>query len=133
MDFSKHFYGLFHAFLMHFLTSFSINDNYFRNEFIDAFPHIVSRFDTAENEPSKVCRITRQSAPCRRCAFRRRSTSASGGLRRRPCTPPRRGRPGRTPERNLGKISAKCCSFSAVSAPIFASNYAFCSMFQDLH
>ena len=29
-------------------------------------------------------------------------------------------------------ISAKCCSFSAVSAPIFASKYAFCSILQNL-
>ena len=33
---------------------------------------------------------------------------------------------------SVGKISAKCCSFSAVSAPIFASKYAFCSIFQNL-
>ena len=32
----------------------------------------------------------------------------------------------------FGKISAKCCSFSAVSEPIFASKYAFCSIFQNL-
>ena len=32
----------------------------------------------------------------------------------------------------FGKISAKCCSFSAVSAPIFATKYAFCSIFQNL-
>ena len=32
----------------------------------------------------------------------------------------------------LGKISAKCCSFSAVSAPIFARKYTFCSIFQNL-
>ena len=32
----------------------------------------------------------------------------------------------------FGKFSAKCCSFSAVSAPIFASKYAFCSIFQNL-
>jgi len=32
----------------------------------------------------------------------------------------------------FGKISAKCCSFSAVSAPIFASKYAFVSIFQNL-
>ena len=32
----------------------------------------------------------------------------------------------------FGKSSAKCCSFSAVSAPIFASRYAFCSIFQNL-
>ena len=34
--------------------------------------------------------------------------------------------------RPMGKISAKCCSFSAVSAPIFASKYAFVSIFQNL-
>ena len=33
---------------------------------------------------------------------------------------------------SVGKISAKCCSFSAVSAPIFARKYAFCSIFQNL-
>ena len=33
---------------------------------------------------------------------------------------------------SLGKISAKCCSFSAVSAPIFARKYAFCNIFQNL-
>ena len=33
---------------------------------------------------------------------------------------------------SVGKISANCCSFSAVSAPIFASKYAFCSIFQNL-
>ena len=32
----------------------------------------------------------------------------------------------------FGKISAKCCSFSAVSAPIFARKYAFDSIFQNL-
>ena len=33
---------------------------------------------------------------------------------------------------SVGKISAKCCSFSAVSAPIFARKYAFDSIFQNL-
>ena len=33
---------------------------------------------------------------------------------------------------NFWQISAKCCSFSAVSAPIFASKYAFDSIFQNL-
>ena len=33
---------------------------------------------------------------------------------------------------SVGKISAKCCSFSAVSAPTFARKYAFCSIFQNL-
>ena len=30
------------------------------------------------------------------------------------------------------QISAKCCSFSAVSAPSFARKYALCSIFQNL-
>ena len=34
--------------------------------------------------------------------------------------------------RQFWQISAKCCSFSAVSAPIFARKYAFCSIFQNL-
>ena len=33
---------------------------------------------------------------------------------------------------SVGKISAKYCSFSAVSAPIFARKYTFCSIFQNL-
>ena len=33
---------------------------------------------------------------------------------------------------SVGKMSAKCCSFSAVSAPIFTRKYAFCSIFQNL-
>ena len=32
----------------------------------------------------------------------------------------------------IGKIPANCCSFSAVSGPIFARNYASCSIFQNL-
>ena len=43
----------------------------------------------------------------------------------------RRGLPG-LPLPIFGEISAKCCSFSAVSAPIFASKCAFCSIFQNL-
>ena len=35
-------------------------------------------------------------------------------------------------QRPIGKISAKCCSFSAASAPIFSRKYAFCSIFQNL-
>ena len=41
------------------------------------------------------------------------------------------GRESRPPEMD-GKISAKRCSFSAVSSPIFASKYAFDSIFQNL-
>ena len=33
---------------------------------------------------------------------------------------------------SVGKISAKCRSFSAVSSPIFATKYAFCGIFQNL-
>ena len=40
--------------------------------------------------------------------------------------------PRRRQRASVGKISAKCCSFSAVSAPIFARKYAFCSIFQNL-
>ena len=36
--------------------------------------------------------------------------------------------PQRPTRRPIGKISAKCCSFSAVSAPMFASKYAFISI-----
>ena len=36
------------------------------------------------------------------------------------------------PRQFFCKLSAKCCSFSAVSAPIFARKYAFCSIFQNL-
>ena len=43
-----------------------------------------------------------------------------------------RGRAGRRQRASVGKISAKCCSVSAVSAPIFARKYAFCSIFQNL-
>ena len=48
------------------------------------------------------------------------------------------GRSGHLPQgpvtatRVFGKFSAKDRSFSALSAPIFASTYAFCSIFQNL-
>ena len=44
------------------------------------------------------------------------STRSAGGL---PCG-------------QLSRASAECCSFSAVSAPIFATKYAFCNIFQNL-
>ena len=59
--------------------------------------------------------------------------------RRRRRRMPRRTAPGLSTARcvalskvMVGKISARCCSFSAVSAPIFARKYAFCSIFQNL-
>ena len=42
------------------------------------------------------------------------------------------GAAGSTTRWLIGKISAKCCLFWAVSAPIFASKYAFRSIFQNL-
>ena len=44
----------------------------------------------------------------------------------------RRHPPGRQHDGRSAKISAKCCSFSAVSALIFARKYAFFSIFQNL-
>ena len=90
------------------------------------------RFDTAENEPAKnlqkksanfpisaTARLPRRSRPTR--TTRRAARFAEPDRRHRSAT-----------RRPIGKISAKCCSFSAVSAPIFASKYAFCSIFQNL-
>ena len=59
--------------------------------------------------------------------------SRSGPSRKRsaPGTASRPGGPvGEVPV--FGKSSAKSCSLSAVSAPIFASEYAFCSIFQNI-
>ena len=52
------------------------------------------------------------------------------GLVRLPQSPESGRAGGQRP--SVGKISARCCSFSAVSAPIFATKYAFCSIFQNL-
>ena len=89
------------------------------------------RFDTAENEPAKNLQNFRKMH------FSKMRQGAAGvhgaGLR------VQRGRGGRAGGRrrrgqraSVGKISAKCCSFSAVSALIFARKYAFCSIFQNL-
>ena len=55
-----------------------------------------------------------------------------GSVGRQPPTSDSTGRRRRRQRASVGKISAKCCSFSAVSAPIFARKYAFCSIFQNL-
>ena len=96
--------------------------------------------DTAENEPLKVWRkiqfiihsppYSRHEDLCRRrralLGLRKARREAlrvrAGGIR-----PPGGGRF----LAKFGKISAKCCSFSAVSAPIFARQYAVCSIFQN--
>ena len=54
------------------------------------------------------------------------------GGTRGPAPPAAARRRSRCQRASVGKISAKCCSFSAVSAPIFARKYAFCSIFQNL-
>ena len=77
--------------------------------------------DTAENE-QHFAEILPTDALWRRrdsCAQARGVTSAGHSRQRRQ-------------RASVGKISAKCCSFSAVSAPIFARKYAFCSIFQNL-
>ena len=74
-------------------------------------------------------RVTRRNAP--------RPRAPGGG---RPAREARAGGQFDTATRRVvdnfwqgfGKISAKFRSFSAVSAPIFASKYAFCSIFQNL-
>ena len=63
------------------------------------------------------------------------SVSRPGRSQWSPMIPPAAGPPPVRSARqraSVGKISAKCCSFSAVSAPIFARKYAFCSIFQNL-
>ena len=67
-------------------------------------------------------RLARHDRPCWLAArlARPRRGSASRSSRR----PSRH-----VTSRNFVKISAKCCSFSAVSAPIFASKCAFVSIF----
>ena len=68
-----------------------------------------------------------------RANFEQFAIAKSDGLRASPRAAPR-GAPGArsATRRPIGKFSAKCCSFSAVSAPIFASKYAFDSIFQNL-
>ena len=93
------------------------------------------RFDTAENEPAKNLQNFRkmhlrkillplgaepgEAGMSRSSALNALNSSGGGG--------------GTQSQRaSVGKISAKCCSFSAVSAPIFARKYAFDSIFQNL-
>ena len=63
--------------------------------------------------------------------------SRRGPLPNDDASDPLRARPRRTAYRPAGRVfsakfSAKSRSFSAVSAPIFASKYAFCSILQNL-
>ena len=95
------------------------------------------RFDTAENEPAKNLLIfpillSLTPNPLTR-GVRSRGRRRHGAVPGVPGLPraARRGRRARG-RASVGKISAECCSFSAVSAPIFARKYAFCSIFQNL-
>ena len=63
----------------------------------------------------------------RRSGSRAESTGRGGVERRRPAAASIGGRPKFSPK--FGQTSAR---FSAVSAPIFARKYAFCSIFQNL-
>ena len=87
------------------------------------------RFDTAENEPAKNLQNFRKMH-FRKCTAQVKAAKAgdSGETQK-----------GLKEFIALGKIReqkstflAKCYSFSEVSAPIFASKYAFCSIFQNL-
>ena len=116
------------------------------------------RFDTAENEPAKNLQNFRKMH-FRKMHFSKNAFSKNacallvpgvglalldelrGAGEGRLVAPERREaageaaqpRPPRAEQRaSVDKISAKCCSFSAVSAPIFARKYAFCSIFQNL-
>ena len=110
------------------------------------------RFDTAEKEPAKNLQNyanfpnSANPNPYVRAQVRlmgmvwlrwifpwrpTRSTRRASGRLRRPRVTRRPGRAGGQ-RASVGKISAKRCSFSAVSAPIFASKCAFCSIFQNL-
>ena len=86
-----------------------------------------------------------QSPPSSRTCSKKRSEARQMTLRGPAAGGPSRGEreSGRTrekpvssamtaPSRRIGKISAECCSFSAVSAPIFARKYAWFSIFQNL-
>ena len=80
--------------------------------FREVFPPRISPRRTSRSRSSAASRLKRPVSS----VFRTQSTGCGGASR----------------QRIFGKISAKCCSFSAVSAPIFARKYAFCSIFQDL-
>ena len=121
--------------------------------FFQAFSIWDSNFCTAavqrvsiqpRTSPIKFARSADHAAvrsACRRCTPATRPQARRAprrGLKAAPRSSPRSSTASgdETSERrqraSVGKISAKCCSFSAVSAPIFATKYAFCSMFQNL-
>ena len=99
----------------------------FRRELSNAYLLAKFGFDTAENEPSKVCRIPRRHRPYhqyRRAAGPESSWGASLGWVREHRVPGLR---------RHGIRQTLEGSFSAVSKPNFASKYAFESSRRDLH
>ena len=135
-----------------------------RRELSNAYFLAKFGFDTAENEPSKVCRIprchqrrrardvvpenTRRERPRylnvaskeyddrTRIGYMYFGHQSSGGYGQWPMTDLQHGAPSMCRKALLNRVVAiffaKIRSFSAVSAPIFASKYAFCSVFQHL-
>ena len=103
-------------------------------------------FDTAENEPAKnlqnlikSCKISYNLPILLTRPAGRVEAALRGRARRAPPLPvvvvvalraELGGRTARSRRRPIGKISAKCCSFSAVSAPIFESKYVFSACFE---
>ena len=86
-----------------------------RRELSNAYFLAKFRFDAARTSPVKFAVSRDNRTP--RGSTARRSSAQVCTSRRLPV---------------FGKISAKCCSFSAVPAPIFARKYKFYSIFQNL-
>ena len=96
-----------------------------RRELSNAYLLAKFGFDTAENEPSKICRLDEletDAASYERTGRPRRASPRRPGSRRRPYPAFARLR--------IGSLEG---SFSAVSKPNFASKYAFESSRRDLH
>ncbi len=105
-------------------------------------------FDKAKNESCKVCPLKASnslqhvdtSAAFVPLILRLLCALSSDICKRLDPDHPRLARPSGAAEGRKGRpkpstgslIGPKCCSFSAVSAPIFARKYAFCSIFRNL-
>ena len=96
-------------------------------------------FDTAENEPSKSLQNSREWSENPdvfnyvNFAVRKPEVGPLGSVPDGHGLPAMLGLTSSGARMSVfGKFSANFRSFSAVSAPIFASKYAFCSIFQNL-
>ena len=92
------------------------------------------RFDTAENEPAKNLQDFAKFANFAYPApFSRRATGSAASQQLADAVAERNRLFGaRGVVANFWQIPAKFRSFSVVSAPIFSSQYAFCSILCDL-